>query len=127
MSGVRSSHPAPLYTCMKKKILKTAFIVLAAIAIASLSYKIFVIEKRRAEIKEEIALIENMEKKEKSLAVLPPGFPSPPPPAVIQISPTEGLRIELDQMTSWNTILQLIFTLLSTYLGIRLINKHVRD
>ena len=112
---------------MKRRILKVLFIALSAISIVSLSYKIFVIEKRRAEIKEEIALIENMEKKEKSLAVLPPGFPSPPPPAVIQISPTEGLRIELDQTTSWNTILQLIFTLLATYLGIKLINRHVRD
>lgn len=111
---------------MKRKILKVLFIALSAISIVSLSYKIFVIEKRRAEIKEEIAIIENMEKKEKSLAVIPPGFPSPPP-AVIQISPTEGLRIELDQTTSWNTILQLIFTLLATYLGIKLINRHVRD
>ena len=119
---------APIYKSMKKKILKTAFIVLASIAVLSLSYKIFVIEKRRAEIKEEIAFIEKMEKETKSAIVIPrDGAPSPPPPAVIQISPTDGLRIELDQTTSWNTILQLIFTLLSTYLGIRLINKNVRD
>ena len=128
MSGVRPSHRAPLYTCMKKKILTLSFVVLMVFTASFLSYKIFVIEKRRAEIKEQITLIEQMEKETKSAIVAPPdGSPSPPPPAVIQISPTEGLRIELDQMTSWNTILQLIFTLLSTYLGIRLINKHVRD
>lgn len=99
-----------------------------AIVIVSLSYKIFVIEKRRAEIAEQITLIERMEKETKRAIMVPQdGSPSSPPPAVIQISPTDGLRIELDQTTSWNTILQLIFTLLASYLGIRLINKHVKD
>ena len=98
------------------------------IAIGSLSYKIFVIEKRRAEIKQQIVMIEEKQKQMEKMVVPKEDSSTPlPPPAIIQISPTDGLRIELDNTTSWNTILQLIFTLLASYLGVKLINKHVRD
>jgi hypothetical protein len=121
---------------MKKKIIKTVFVVVMALVVTTLSYKIFVIEKRRAAIAEQIAKIETLEKqleKQRSKMVIPSDGslplppPSAPPPTVIQVSPSDGLRVELNDTTSWNTILQLIFTLLASYLGIKLINKHVRD
>lgn len=54
--------------------------------------------------------------------------PPPPakPPTVIEVS-AERVRIELGEDTSWQSILQILFLLLTTYLGIKLINKYVRD
>lgn len=117
---------------MKKKIIKTVFIVVMALVAATLSYRIFVIEKRRAEIAKEIAKVERIERHVSKMVIPPDGSlpmppPSAPPPTVIQVSPSDGLRVELNDTTSWNTILQLIFTLLASYLGIKLINKYVRD
>ena len=114
---------------MKKKIVKIVFLILMAMIAAALSYRIFVIEKKRADI---AAAIEQIEKRE-SYAIMAP--PSPPPPdgeslptqTVIQVSPTDGLKVILQETTSWNTILQLIFTLLASYLGIKLINKHAKE
>lgn len=117
---------------MKKKIIKIVFVLVMALVVATLSYRIFVIEKRRAAIAEQIAKIETLEK-QRSKMVVPSdgGLPLPPPsaspPTVIQVSPNDGLRVELNDTTSWNTILQLIFTLLASYLGIKLINKHVGE
>jgi hypothetical protein len=54
---------------------------------------------------------------------LPP--PPPPPPTVIEASLSQGIRVELQNDTSWQTILQLVFTVLATYLGLKLINKYV--
>lgn len=117
---------------MKKKVAKIVFISVMALVVAALSYKIFVIEKRRAAIAEQIAKIERVEKHTSKMIIPPDGSlplppPSAPPPTIIQVSPSDGLRVELNDTTSWNTILQLIFTLLASYLGIKLINKHVRD
>lgn len=58
-------------------------------------------------------------------AVPPP--PEPPQPTVIEISADEGIRIELQEDTSWQTIMQLLVLILVGYGGIKLINKFVKD
>lgn len=97
-----------------------------------LSYEIFSQYKKRVMLAAEIVKIEEMTSK----AMIDPRSSPPPPlndrapasaPTIIQVSPTDGLRVELQQTTSWNTILQLIFTLLSTYLGLKLINRYVKE
>ena len=94
-----------------------------------LTYEIFD-QYKRVILAAEIAKIESI----KTNPIMPP--PSPPPPdgapplpapTIIHVSPTDGLRVELQDTTSWKTILQLIFTLLSTYLGLKLINRFVKE
>lgn len=51
--------------------------------------------------------------------------PPPPQPTVIEASLSKGIRVELQNDTSWQTILQLVFTVLATYLGLKLINRYV--
>ena len=96
---------------------------------AYLSFEIFNQYKKRVMIASEIAKIESTQRN----AIMAP-FPPPADgesnasvPTIIQVSPTDGLRVELQEETSWNTILQLIFTLLSTYLGVKLINRYVKE
>lgn len=122
---------------MKKKIIKIVFVALMLSLSAYLSFEIYAQYKKRAMIAAEIAKVESIERSIDRAIVAPPP-PSPPPPAdgapvpppaptIIHVSPTDGLRVELQETTSWNTILQLIFTLLATYLGVKLINRYVKE
>jgi len=54
-------------------------------------------------------------------SVPPP--PEPPKPTVLEIS-ADGIKIELQEDTSWQTVLQLLVLLLVGYGGIRVINKY---
>lgn len=115
---------------MKKRLIKISFLLLMFSLSVFLSYEIFNQYKKRVMIAAEIAKIESIERKAIMAPPPPPstdGEPAPPAPTIIHVSPTDGLRVELQDTTSWNTILQLVFTLLSTYLGLKLINRYVKE
>ena len=46
--------------------------------------------------------------------------------ASISVSPNEGVTVIIENETDWITIAKLITTLLSTYLGVKVINKFVQ-
>ena len=43
---------------------------------------------------------------------------------VAQISPTQGIKVIIDEDTKWSTTMQVLVILLGTYGGIKLINKY---
>ena len=45
---------------------------------------------------------------------------------VAQISPTQGIKVIIDEDTKWSTTMQVLVILLGTYGGIKLINKYTR-
>lgn len=45
---------------------------------------------------------------------------------VAQISPTQGIKVIIDENTKWSTTMQVLVILLGTYGGIKLINKYTR-
>jgi hypothetical protein len=49
--------------------------------------------------------------------------PPPPPPIGIEAGP---VKVSVDENTSWMAIAKALVTILSTYLGIKLINKYVK-
>lgn len=49
--------------------------------------------------------------------------PPPPPPIGIEAGP---IKVVVDEQTSWMAITKALVTILSTYLGIKLINKYVK-
>ena len=51
------------------------------------------------------------------------GVPPPPPPLGIEAGP---IKVVVDEETSWMAIAKALVTVLSTYLGIKLINKYVK-
>jgi len=61
-----------------------------------------------------------------ALENIPPP-PEPPQPTVIEISAADGIRIELQKDTSWQTILQLLVLILVTYGGIKVINRFTEN
>ena len=46
--------------------------------------------------------------------------------ASISVSPNDGVTVVIENETDWKTIAKLITTLLSTYLGVKIINKFVK-
>lgn len=56
-----------------------------------------------------------------------PPPPEPPPANIVEVSASNGIRIELQRDTTWQQILQLIALILVTYAGIKIINKYTRD
>lgn len=48
----------------------------------------------------------------------------PPPPLEVEAGP---VNVVVDNDTSWIAILKAMVTILGTYLGIRVINKYVKD
>ena len=48
---------------------------------------------------------------------------APPPPIGIEAGP---VKVSVDENTSWMAIAKALVTILSTYLGIKLINKYVK-
>ena len=46
--------------------------------------------------------------------------------ASISVSPNDGVTVVIENETDWKTIAKLITTLLSTYLGVKVINKFVK-
>ena len=60
------------------------------------------------------------------LVIETPPPPEPPKPTVLEIS-AEGIKIELQEDTSWQTVLQLLVLLLVGYGGIRVINKYTES
>jgi hypothetical protein len=61
-----------------------------------------------------------------TLETIPPP-PEPPQPTVIEISAADGIRIELQKDTSWQSILQLLVLILVTYGGIKTINRFTEN
>jgi len=47
----------------------------------------------------------------------------PPPPIDVEAGP---IKVVVDEQTSWMAITKALVTILSTYLGIKLINKYVK-
>ena len=45
---------------------------------------------------------------------------------VAQISPTQGIKVIIDEDTKWSATMQVLVILLGTYGGIKLINKYTR-
>lgn len=58
---------------------------------------------------------------ESHMAVL--SAPPPPPPIGIEAGP---IKVAVDENTSWMAIAKSLVTILSTHLGIKLINKYVK-
>ena len=46
--------------------------------------------------------------------------------ASLSVSPTEGVTVIIEDETDWKTIAKLVTALLSTYLGVKVINKFVK-
>jgi hypothetical protein len=116
---------------MKRKIIKFVFLFLMLSASFYLAYDLASQYQKRLMLATQIAKIESIETN--PLMAPPPPPPmdgesqAPRAPTIIHVSPTDGLKVELQETTSWNTILQLVFTLLSTYLGLKLINRYVKE
>ena len=44
----------------------------------------------------------------------------------VEISPTQGIKVVVDDETDWSTTFQVLVIVLGTYGGIRVINKYTR-
>lgn len=127
----------------KKTALKTAWIAAMLGLISITGWELYFEYQRREALKIELIAIEKEEALKKqqeqeqtrlyreqaakhaaSAGLL--GLP-PPSPTVIEVSAAEGIRIELQNDTSWQTILQLLVLILVTYGGVKLINRFVAD
>lgn len=127
-----------------KTALKTAWIAAMLGLISITGWDLYFEYQRREALKAELIVVEKEEALKKQqeqeqarlyreqaakhaasagLLGLPPPPSPPPPPAVIEVSAADGIRIELQNDTSWQTVLQLLTLILITYGGIKVINR----
>ena len=43
-----------------------------------------------------------------------------------EVSPTRGIKVELDDETSWTAVMEVLTIVIGTYAGIKLINKYTK-
>lgn len=99
-----------------RKVLKSLLIVLALVSIGTVIYKNTIPKMySKAMVSKEVmtdAASSDPRTMEKAI--------------VAQISPAQGIKVIIDDDTSWSATLQVLAILLGTYGGIKVINKYTR-
>jgi hypothetical protein len=101
---------------MKRKILKCTVVGIALVLISLVVYS----NVKPVQTYKAINKLETIEKDGSTSMLLEKQA------IVAQISPTQGIKVIIDEDTKWSATMQVLVILLGTYGGIKLINKYTR-
>jgi len=97
-----------------RKVLKIILFGVALVLIGGVVYKSVLLTSHTKVAIKNIDRLEAMEMKTQDKAI------------VAEISPTQGIKVMVDEDTSWSATLQILVILIGTYGGIKVINKYTR-